>query len=99
MEKLNQMSRNLDSQLQRDQDEFERKIFHAENFSEIQKYLKSIRRGTQLPSEIYLEDSKATTDEEKTDLFNTFLQSVFTKSYYQREIDERKLVRIDKIHL
>ena len=44
------------------------------------------------------EDRKATTDDEKADLFNTFFQTVFTKSDYQRKIDETKLVRIDKIH-
>ena len=47
---------------------------------------------------MYLEDRKATTDEEKADLFNTFFLSGFTKSDYQRKIDERKLVRIDIIH-
>ena len=54
MDKLKQMSHHLDSQFQRDQYEFQRKVFQAGNFSEIQKYLKSIRRRTQLPSEQYL---------------------------------------------
>ena len=90
------MSHNLDSQHQRHQHDFERKIFHAGNFSEIHKYLKSIRRGTQLTSEMYLEDRKVTTDEEKSDLFNTFSQSVVEKFDYQTKNDKIKLVRIDK---
>ena len=88
MEKLSEMSHNLDSQNQWDQDEFENKIFHAGTFSEIQKYLKSICRGTQLPSEMYLEDKKATTDKEKTDLFINFFQLIFTTSDYQKKIDK-----------
>ena len=98
MVKLNEVSRNLDSQIQRDQDEFRRKIFHAGNFSEVQKCVKSICRGTQLVFELYLEDTEATTDVEKADLFNSLLQSFFTKSIYQRKIDKKKLVRIEQMH-
>ena len=89
MEKLSEMSHNLDTQNQWDQDEPEKKIFYAGIFSEIQKHLKSICRGTQLPSEMYLEDRKTTTDEEKTHLFINFFQSIFTISDYQKQIDKQ----------
>ena len=92
------MSCNLDSQIQKDQDEFRRKIFHAGNFSEIQKCVKNICRGTQLASELYLEDTEATTDVGKTDLFNSLVQSLFTKSVYQRKIDKKKLARTEQMH-
>ena len=36
-DKLKEISRNLDPELQRDRDEFEKKIFGAKKFSEIQK--------------------------------------------------------------
>ena len=83
------MSRNLDSQLQGDQDEFERKIFKAGNFSEIPKNLKIIRRGIQLPSEMYLECRKATEDKEKADLFNTFFSLIFQDLAIKGKLKER----------
>ena len=44
---------------------------------------------------MYLGNREATTDEDNADLFDTLFQSVFTKSDYQKKIDETKLIRTD----
>ena len=98
MEKLIEMSRKLDSQLQRDYDYFEKKFSKQESSLRHKYIFKSIRRRAQLPTEVYLEYTNTNTDEEKTDLFNTLFQLIFKKSDCQMTIEERKVVRIDKNH-
>ena len=74
-----------------------RTVFKNGRFCEIQKYFKSIRKSTQLPSEMYLEGEKAITDVQKAELFNKFLQSVFTQERHQKRLDPYAVLKIDKL--
>ena len=84
LRKVEVMKVEVEVRLNEDQKIFENRIFKNGQFSEIQKYFKGIRKSSQLPSEIYWNDSTAVTNLEKAELFNQFFQSVFTESDYSR---------------
>ena len=69
--------------LETDQRNFENTVFAGGKFSDIENYFKSIKKTTQLPAEMFLENEIITTDLEKAELFNFFVQSVFTSTDYQ----------------
>ena len=71
----------LDKAFKKDMEKvYEESIFKTRQFSTIQRYLRNIHRPDPIPSEICLENSTTSTDEEKSVLFNTFFCSVFSKS-------------------
>ena len=59
---------------------YEESIFKSRQFSTIQRYLRYIRRRDPIPTEICHENSTASTDEDKSVLFNTFFCRVVSKS-------------------
>ena len=62
---------------------FESQLIHslaANNSSQIFRYISSLTRNHQLPSVMYLGDSKASTDFNQAQLFNKYFHSVFTHS-------------------
>ena len=54
---------------------YETKLFYEERFSDIQKFVKCLSKGSHLPSEMYLCSEVASTDEAKSELFNRHFQS------------------------
>ena len=63
--------------LETDQFNSENTVFAGGKFSDVQNYFKSIKKITQFPAEMFLENEIGTTDLEKAELFNIFAQSVF----------------------
>ena len=68
----------LELNLSQDQRAYEENLFVDGNFSKLQKYLKSIRKTDTIPDEVYLDDQRATSNIDKTNLFNKYFQSVFS---------------------
>ena len=70
-----------------DQAVFEYKLFKSRRISDLEKYLKSLRKSKHFPDEMYYnvvqngQETKKTavTDSEKCNLFNDFFSDVFTK--------------------
>ena len=56
--------------------------YQSSNSSKIFSYIRSLSTQNMLPSTLYLENILATTDFEKTSLFNLYFHSVFTKSAF-----------------
>ena len=72
--KLTLLQNLLTEQLNNDQRAYADSVFKSGRLSEIQKYFKSIRKSTQLPSKMYLDGEKAITDLQKAELFNKFFR-------------------------
>ena len=85
--------------LENDQRNLENTIFAGGNFSDFQKYFKSIKKTTQFPAAMFLENEIVTTDLEKAELFNIFAQSVFTSIDYQSKPELKSPMKIEKMHL
>ena len=66
----------LNCEISTDQAVFEMLIFKEWKFWKY-RYMKGIKKGSQLPSEMYLDDKKATTDE-NAKLFNVFFFNTFS---------------------
>ena len=84
--------------LETDQRNFENTVFAGGKFSDIQKNFKSIKKTTQFPAEIFLENETATKDLEKAQLFNTFAHSVNTSTDYQIKPELKSPMKIEKMH-
>ena len=85
--KIKQRKKLLNEQILTDQAVYEDKLFISRRMSDLQKYLKSLRKSKHLPDEMYSnvvqngQETKktATSDGEKCNLFNNFFSDVFTK--------------------
>ena len=71
----------LRKSLTQDQADYEEKLFKGKLFSELQKYLRSIHRGSRFPDLMPFGNNQAYNDYEKIKLFNRFFSSVFTRDY------------------
>ena len=77
----------FNEQIITDQTVYEDKLFKSRLMSDLQKYLKFLRKSKHFPDELYYNVvqngqetmKKATTDSEKFNLFNDFFSDVFTK--------------------
>ena len=86
-------------QLNDDQWAYEEPVFQNGRFCERQKCFKSIRKSTQLPSEMYLEGEKTITDLQIAELSNKFFQPIFTQESCQKWFDAYAVIKIDKLQL
>ncbi|XP_075248360.1 uncharacterized protein LOC142341320 [Convolutriloba macropyga] len=85
--KIKRREKLLNEQILTDQAVYEDKLFKSRRMSDLQKYLKSLRKSKHFPDEMYYnvvqngQETKktATTDSEKCNLFNDFFSDVFTK--------------------
>ena len=57
-----------------------------------------MKKQTTLPSQMYFETTQASNGLAKAQLFNTNVQSVFSKSTYRRNISKRNLQRLHEVH-
>ena len=73
------MEKQLSSLIDSDLCCFEADVFQTRRFSNIQKYLSSIRKNPSIPPIIKLNETIAESSEDRANLFNSFFQSVFTK--------------------
>ena len=64
-------------------------MFQTRQFSNIQKYLASIRKHPNVPPIVYLSNTRGESDREKADLFNRFFKSVY---------NEKKTTQINPQH-
>ena len=84
--KIKRREKLLNEQILTDQAVYEDKLFNSRRMSDLQKYLKSLRKSKHFPDEMYYnvaqngQETKktTTTDSEKCNLFNDFFD-VFTK--------------------
>ena len=60
---------------------YEYQLFDKSNGPEVFRYIRSLKQNGDIPSTIYLNSCKASSD--KATLFNTFFHSVFTESSYE----------------
>ena len=75
--------------------------FEERNFSELNKYFRSLRKSEYLPDRMYFVDKVAKSEVEKAELFNKFFQSVFHMEVHDtidRNINETACT-INKIEL
>ena len=80
--KLKKMERQIKEARNEDLKMFETKIFQSRQFSNIQKYLRCVRKLPNVPPVVTLSTQKAETDQEKAKLFNQFFQSVFNEKQH-----------------
>ena len=78
--KLKKKESVLRKTLLQDQADYEENIFRGKKFSELQRYLRSIRKGSRFPDRMTYKEHKAHNDKEKSLLFNEFFTNVFTKT-------------------
>ena len=80
--KLKKMERQIKEATNEDLKMFETEIFQSRQFSNIQKYLRCVRKSPNVPPVVTLSTQKAETDQEKAKLFNQFFQSVFNEKQH-----------------
>ena len=76
---------NLSDAIANAKQNFESQLIHnlaANNSSQIFRYISTLTNNHQLPSVMYLGDSKASTGFDQAQLFNKYFHSVFTHSSY-----------------
>ena len=73
LEKQIKQSSNIDLR------DFEKWVFEERKFSEIQKYLNSIRKNTLIPPIVKLNDEETSVDKDEAECFNRYFISVFIK--------------------
>ena len=56
----------------------------------MQRYLNSISKAKDTPSNIRLEQNFSKNDSEKAELYNQYVQSAFSQKDYQVQIDQEK---------
>ena len=94
--KLEKASEDLKVSIGEDKLSFETDLFHSCFFSNIQKYLRSVKNKC-LPSQMLFENTQASDGFAKLQLINTYFQSVFSKNTYKRNISERNLQRLHEV--
>ena len=76
----------------KDQSKFESEVFAGRWFSNIQKYLRAIRKSSSIPPIVNYANTSARTDQLKAELFNSFFQKVYSnKVNYKPAVLRRKL--------
>ena len=80
--KLKKMERQIKEATNEDLKMFETEIFQSRQFSNIQKYLRCVRKSPNVPPVVTLSTQKTETDQEKAKLFNQFFQSVFNEKQH-----------------
>ena len=61
---------------------YEENLFVDGSFSKLQNYFRGIRKTDTIPGETYLNDQRATSNIDRTYLFNKYFQSVFSHSLF-----------------
>ena len=95
--KLKKLEKTLKQQLSEEQRAFETKVFSGRKFSEIQKYLKAIRRNDGWPSNMKWGNNLAECPEEMAELLNKHFQSVFSPGTPQNNVNYLQPLQIDCI--
>ena len=95
--KLTLLQNVVTEQLNDDPRLYEESVFKNGIFCEIEKYVKSNQKSTQLPSEMYQEGEKTITDLQKAELLKKFFQSVFTQERYRKRFDPYAMMKNDKL--
>ena len=80
--KLEKVSEDLKVNLEENKLGFEKDLFHSSIFSNIQKYQRSVRKQTNLTSQMYFQNTQASNGLTKAQLFNTYFQYIFSRSTY-----------------
>ena len=77
--------------MEKDQSNFESEIFAGRRFSNIQKYLREIRKSPSILPIVNYENMSVRTDQHKAELFNSFFQKVYSnKVDYKPTVLRRK---------
>ena len=73
-------------------------FLRIKKFNEIQRYLKSITKSSTIPSDIFLVQKTANTDAQKVELFNIYIQSVFTRNANVGKTERQDNVSLNSIN-
>ena len=76
--RLEELESTVQNAIATDQAAYEAEIFGSGRFDKLQKYFKSLRKSSDIPTSVFWNSTSADTDKDKADLFNSFFQSVFT---------------------
>ena len=98
LDKLKTFEKHLELNLSEDQRAYEENLFVDGNFSKLQNNFKSIRKTDTIPGEVYLDDQRATSNTDITNLFNKYFQSVFSHSLYVGENNPSHEIKIANLH-
>ena len=85
--KIKRLEKEIETKKAEDLASFEENVFKSRQFSQIQKYLKCIRKNPQIPPTVKLNNIEASDDTEKANLFNTYFCSVFNDSETEPNTD------------
>ena len=70
---------------------FDSEVFAGRRFSNIQKYLRAIRKSPSIPPIVNYANTSARTDQNKAELFNSFFQKVYSNNFdYKPAVLRRK---------
>ena len=75
--RIKRKQKEVDNALEYDLCAFEENVFAGRRFSDFQKFLSGIRRSHSMPNKMYWNNREATTDREKTEVFNDYFINVF----------------------
>ena len=73
------LERELSSKLNENQVVYETKLQETKNFSNFYRYLRAVRRPSQVPPIVRWKNIEATSSTNKAELFNSFFQSTFSQ--------------------
>ena len=85
--KIRQMERKISAAAEKDLEAFEAEVFESRRFSEIQRYLSTIRNKSPIPNTVTYKSQTATSDQDKAELFNNFFASVFGSEHQIESMD------------
>lgn len=85
--KVRQMERKISAAAEKDLEAFEAEVFESRRFSEIQRYLSTIRNKSPIPNTVTYKSQTATSDQDKAELFNNFFASVFGSEHQIESMD------------
>ena len=72
--KIKKLEKQISIEMKRNKSNFESEIFTGRRFSNIQKYLRAIRKSPSMPPIVNYENTSTRTDQPKAELFNSFFQ-------------------------
>ena len=90
--KIKKLEKQISIEMEKDQSNFESEVFAGRRFSNIQKYLRAIRKSPSIPPIVNYANTSARTDQHKAELFDSFFQKVYSdKVDYKPAVLRRKL--------
>ena len=89
--KINKLEKQISIEIEKDQSNFESKIFIGRRFGNIQKYLRAKRKSPSITPFVIYENTSARTDQHNAELFNSFFQKRYkNKVDYEPTVSRRE---------